>query len=55
MTLGLWPQNGPSQITVVVLLLSYDQLISIISSWWLNHPFEKYADRQIGSFPQGSG
>ena len=24
------------------------------SSWWLNHPFEKYA-RQIGSFPQGSG
>ena len=21
------------------------------TSWWLNHPFEKYA-RQIGSFPQ---
>ena len=26
----------------------------ILTSWWLNHPFEKYA-RQIGSFPQGSG
>ena len=25
-----------------------------LASWWLNHPFEKYA-RQIGSFPQGSG
>jgi len=23
-----------------------------ITSWWLNHPFEKY-DRQIGSSPQG--
>ena len=22
-----------------------------LSSWWLNHPSEKY-DRQIGSFPQ---
>ena len=25
-----------------------------LSSWWLNHPSEKYA-RQIASFPQGSG
>ena len=29
-------------------------LILTISSWWLNHPFEKYA-RQIGSFPQVGG
>ncbi len=28
--------------------------IHSITSWWLNHPFEKYA-RQIGSFPEGSG
>ena len=26
----------------------------LVSSWWLNQPFEKYA-RQIGSFSQGSG
>ncbi len=28
--------------------------IIILASWWLNHPFQKYA-RQIGSFPQFSG
>ena len=29
----------------------YDQNYS---SWWLNHPFEKYA-RQFGNLPQVSG
>ena len=28
--------------------------LNFSSSWWLNHPFEKYA-RQIGSSPQFYG
>ena len=30
------------------------QKLATKTSWWLNHPSEKY-DRQIGSSPQGSG
>ena len=33
---------------------SQDSDTWLITSWWLNHPFEKYAS-QIGSFPQGLG
>ena len=32
---------------------TYDRFVN--SSWWLNHPFEKYTRQILGSFPQGSG
>ena len=32
-------------------LFSQPHISIDVSSWWLNHPSEKYA-RQIGSFPQ---
>ena len=48
------PQMGDLGGLVAINCLDKLWKNCIIPSWWLNHPFEKYA-RQIGSFSQGSG
>ena len=41
----------PHRLAPFTILPVLQNLLSIFSSWWLNHPSEKYS-RQIGSSPQ---